>query len=58
MCYFVLEKDYMYYYEIQTPEKVAEAIRNVSFEDEYDSRSVINSLRNGFASEIKNILLD
>ena len=50
--------DILYYYEIQTPEKVAEAIRNVSFEDEYDSRSVINSLRNGFASEIKNILLD
>ena len=47
--------DLLYYYEEGEPYKIAEAIRSVNVEDDYDSRGVILSLDNNFKSQIKKL---
>ena len=47
---------YMYYYDIQTPEKIAEAIMSVNINDDYNGREVVAQLSNQFADKMKRIL--
>lgn len=48
--------DYMYYYSEQTPQKIAEAIKTVSFSDTIDSREIINKLKSDFINDIKVVI--
>lgn len=48
--------DYMYYYDEQTPQKIAEEIKNVDLHDEYDGRDVIKKLNVAFFENLKKIL--
>lgn len=47
---------YIYYYDNQTPEQIAKAIRRIDFEEKYDSRKVIDELDESFIRDIKNLL--
>lgn len=47
---------YLYYYYEQSPEKIAEAIKKVNFNDEYDSRKIISELDIKFQRELKSII--
>lgn len=47
---------YMYYYNEQKPEKIAEAIKKVDINDAYDSRKIIRLLDKNFKSEMKTLL--
>ena len=49
---------YICYYDEQIPEKIAEAIMNIDFYDEYDSRKIIKKLDEDFLKEIRNMLKD
>lgn len=44
---------YLYYYDFQTPEKIAEAISNVSFNDNYNGRVIVDKLHQEFMQEMK-----
>ena len=46
----------IYYYDEQTPQNVANAIKNVNFDDNYDSRKLILKLNEQFLKDIKIIL--
>lgn len=48
--------DYMYYYDEQTPEKIAEAIKRVDLNDGYDSRKIIGTLDEKFTREMNELL--
>lgn len=48
--------EFMYYYNEQTPQKIAEAIVKVDLNDGYDGRAIIKLLDKKFISEIKVIL--
>ena len=48
--------DLIYYYEEQTPEKIAEAILSVDFSQEYNGRERIQKLDFEFAENIKGLL--
>lgn len=50
--------EYMYYYNTQTPEEIAKAIKSINLSDEYDSRAVIAKLDDGFICELKKLLGD
>lgn len=50
--------EYMYYYDEQTPQKIAEAIMAVDVHDAYDGRAVIRDLDVSFQKDIKNLLED
>lgn len=56
----VLEKsavnDLLYYYEAQTPENIAEAVKAVDMHDGYDSRKVIEKLDRQFQRDLKGLL--
>ena len=40
-----------------TPEAIAEAVQNIDFSEEYDSRAVIQQLDQEFVKKVENILL-
>lgn len=46
----------IYYYEEQTPEKIADAIKMVDFNKEYDSRRIIKDLDKEFTINLKVLL--
>ena len=46
----------IYYYDEQTPENIANAIKNVNLNDNYDSRKLIIKLDEQFLKDIKLIL--
>lgn len=48
--------DDIYYYDEQTPEKIAQAILSVDFSDGYDGRAKIDSLAKSFEEEMKKFL--
>lgn len=48
--------DYMYYYDKQTPEEIAKAIKSVDMNDEYNGRSIISELDNKFSNDIVKLL--
>lgn len=50
-------KDYIYYYEEQTPKKIAEAIKAIKLSEEYNPNMIILALNNKFKRELKNKLL-
>ena len=49
--------DLLYYYEEGEPYKIAETIRSVNVEDDYDSRGIISMLDLKFKQEIKGLIL-
>lgn len=46
----------LYYYDIQSPKNIAEAIKNIDLNKEYDSKSLINQLNLEFKNELKKML--
>ncbi|MGM9643626.1 MAG: glycosyltransferase [Eubacteriales bacterium] len=48
--------EYMYYYDEQTPEKIADAIKSVNINDEYNGRKVISELDQKFQKELNCLL--
>ena len=46
----------MYYYDEQTPRKIAEAILSVDLESEYNSRTVITELAAKFEEDLKSLI--
>ena len=48
--------EYMYYYNSQTPEEIANAIKTVPFNDSYDGREIIKRLNEVFVNEIKKLV--
>lgn len=46
----------LYYYDEDSPEKIANVIKNIDMSDEYDSRKLINKLDKHFTKELNNIL--
>ena len=48
--------DYLYYYESDNPQKIAEAVKNVNLNDKYDSREIISELDIHFTQNIKILL--
>lgn len=48
--------DYLYYYHSQTPEDIANAIKSIELNEDYDSRSVISKLNETFKSDLKGLL--
>ncbi len=50
--------DYMYFYEVQGPENIAGAIKNVDFNDNYDGRNIVSELDEKFKVDIKKLIKD
>lgn len=48
--------EYINYYDEQTPEKIAEAIKKVYIDESYNSRAVISRLDENFVSDLKDFL--
>lgn len=48
--------NHLYFYDEQSPLKIAEAILNIDFNDEYDSRSVISELDREFEKGLGNMV--
>ena len=48
--------NYMYYYQKQTPAEIAEAIKSVDLNDNYNGREIIAGLNKQFIESIKRIL--
>lgn len=47
---------FMYYYDEQTPENIAKAIKSIDFSEEYDSRKTIGVLDKAFICVLKTML--
>lgn len=47
---------FMYYYNEQTPENIAKAIKSIDFSEEYDSRKTIGVLDKAFICDLKTML--
>lgn len=47
---------FMYYYDKQTPEDIAKAIKSIDFSEEYDSRKAIGMLDKDFICDLKKML--
>lgn len=47
---------FMYYYDEQTPQKIAEAISKVDLNDGYDGRKIISELDRNFEMQLKQML--
>lgn len=47
---------FMYYYDEQTPENIAKAIKSIDFSEEYDSRKTIGVLDKDFICDLKKML--
>lgn len=48
--------DQLYYYDQQTPEAIAEAIRQIDLEDNYNGRSILTGLDLIFSDDVKKLL--
>lgn len=48
--------EYMYYYDQQTPEEIAKAIKSVNIKDDYDGRNVISHLDVEFQQDVAKLL--
>ncbi len=48
----------VYYYDEQIPQKIAEAIKSIKFDDGYDGRKVIEKLDSEFSEKLKKLLED
>ena len=48
--------DMLYYYEGNDPKNIAEAIKNIDFNKDYDGRKRIEELRKAFAEEIEQLI--
>ena len=48
--------DYMYYYDKQTPQEIAKAIKAVDFSKAYDGRKIIVDLDEQFIEDLKGVL--
>lgn len=49
---------YMYYYDEQTPEMIANAIKSVDMNDDYNGREIISELDLQFKKDLKLLLED
>lgn len=49
-------KSLVTYYNIDTPEAIADAILSIDFNSQFDSRNLIKQLNDNFAIEIKNLI--
>ena len=49
---------YVCFYNSQTPQDIAEAIRRVDMNKKYDSRVIVEKLDMDFTESLKNILLE
>ncbi len=47
---------FMYYYDEQTPENIAKAIKSIDFSEEYDSRKTIGVLDKAFICDLQTML--
>ena len=47
---------FMYYYDEQTPENIAKAIKSIDFSEKYDSRKAIGMLDKDFICDLKKML--
>lgn len=47
---------FMYYYDEQTPENIAKAIKSIDFSEEYDSRKTIGMLDKAFICDLQTML--
>lgn len=47
---------FMYYYDEQTPENIAKAIKSIDFSEEYDSRKAIGVLDKAFICDLQTML--
>ena len=43
------------FYDVPTPEKVADAIKSVDIESQYDTRKIISGLDKAFVEDMKKI---
>lgn len=50
--------NYMYYYQKQTPAEIAEAIKSVDLNDDYNGREIISNLSDKFCNNLNSILED
>ena len=48
--------EYIYYYENQDSQEIANAIMSVDFSDDYDSRQILNKLHCDFVKQLKTLL--
>lgn len=48
--------DYITYYDSQDAEKIAQAVMSVDFDDDYDSRLILDKLHTGFVEQLKTLL--
>lgn len=48
--------NYVYFYDRQKPEEIAEVIKSISFDDNYDSRNLLNKLHLNFAGSFLDIV--
>lgn len=51
-----LVSDYMYFYDEQNPEAIAEAIKNIKFDDMYNGREIIRGLDENFRDSISTLI--
>lgn len=47
---------YVYYYDLQTPAEIAQAIMSVDLTDDYDSRRVLDGLNQKFCNELRQLV--
>ena len=50
-------RDSITFYEEDTPEEIAKAIRSINLESEYDSRGLIDKLHRGLVEDLKKLIL-
>lgn len=50
-------RDSITFYEHDTPEEIAKAIRSINLESEYDSRGLIDKLHRGLVEDLKKLIL-
>ncbi len=48
--------EHIYYYDVQQSEEIAKVIRSVSFDDEYNSRKVLDVLHKDFVKQLNSLL--
>lgn len=48
--------DYITYYDSQDAEKIAQAVMSVDFDDDYDSRLILDKLHTSFVEQLKTLL--
>ncbi len=48
--------EHIYYYDVQDAEEIAQVIKSVKFDDEYDSRKILEELHKNFVVQLKSLL--